>query len=115
MIIRKEKREVITIEGLKGGEGSVIKNTIATSEQTFDHTKMYANLTLKKDCGIGYHNHIDETEIILINSGIASYNEDGKEYKVYPGDVLVLEDSHYHSIKNESEEELIITALVIKK
>lgn len=115
MIIKKDERDVSVVENLKGGEGSVIKNIIATSEQTLDHAKMYANLTLKTGCGIGYHNHIDETEIILINSGIASYNDDGNESEAYPGDVLICEDGHFHSIKNTKQEDLVITALVIKK
>ena len=115
MIIKKEERDIITVESLKGGEGTVIKNTIASSEKMYNHVKMYANLTLKKGCGIGYHNHVDETEIILINKGIASYNDDGKQFNAYPEDVLICEDGHFHSIKNENDEELLITALVIQK
>lgn len=115
MIIRKEEREVKVVENLKGGDGSVIMNTIASSVQTFNHAKMYSNLTFKKGCGIGYHNHEAETEIILINEGVASYNDDGNTTKAYPGDVLICEDGHFHSIKNEEDEELKITALVIYK
>lgn len=115
MIIKKDEREIVTVDGLKGGEGSVIKNTIVTSEQTFNHAKMYANLTLKKNCGIGYHSHEGETEIILINSGVASYNDDGELFNAYPGDVLICKEHHYHSIKNENDEDLVITALVINK
>lgn len=115
MIIKKEEREIKTVDNLKGGVGSVIMNTIATSEQTLNHAKMYSNITLIKGSGIGYHSHENETEIILINEGVASYNDDGNEYKAYPGDVLICEDGHFHSIKNEEDEELKVTALVIYK
>ena len=115
MIIKKDERKMVSVESLKGGDGSVIKTTIADETTTFNHAKMYANLTLKKDCGIGHHNHIDETEVILVNSGVASYNDDGQICEALPGDVLVCEDGHFHSIKNTKDEDLIITALVIKK
>lgn len=115
MIVKKEEREITTFEKFKGGDGSIIVNTIASTKQTYNHAKMYANLTLKKDCGIGYHDHTNETEIIVINKGIASYNDDGNLYKAYPGDVLILEDGHFHSIKNEEDEVLELTALVIYK
>lgn len=115
MIVKKEKREVKSVEALKGGEGVALMNTIATSEQTFNHIKMYSNITLKKNCGIGYHNHVNEIEIILINEGVATYNDDGNVSKVNPGDVLICEDGHFHSIKNEEDDDLKITALVVYK
>lgn len=115
MIIRRQERAVKEVESLRQGTGIAIVNTIATSEQTFDHAKMYANITLRKGCGIGYHSHVGEAEIILVNSGKAIYNDDGKEFEVYPQDVLICEDGHFHSIRNEEDEELNATALVIKK
>lgn len=115
MIIRRQERAVKEVKSLRQGTGVAIIDTIASSEQTFDHAKMYANVTLRKGCGIGYHNHVDETEIIMVNSGKATYNDDGKEFEAYPQDVLICEDGHFHSIRNENDEELIITALVIKK
>lgn len=115
MIIKKEDREVKVVENLKGGEGFVKMNTIVNSDKTFDHAKMYSTLSFKKGCGIGYHNHIDEAEIIIIEKGIASCKDDEKEYKAYPGDIVICEEGHFHSIRNDEDEELVVNALVIKK
>lgn len=115
MIIKKSLRKLTEAFNLKGGEGSVEIVEIACPSQTFDHTKMYSNLTLKKGSSLGYHNHINETEIILINSGVATYKDDENEYLAYEGDVLICEEGHYHSIKNDNDQLLKITALIIKK
>ena len=115
MIIKKDERETKVVEGLRGGQGSAVIKTIATTPQTLNHAKMYANITLKKNCGIGYHQHIDEMEVIMINEGKALYNDDGKESIVEAGDVLICEDGHFHSITNKEDEDLIATALVITK
>ncbi|MDO4940549.1 MAG: cupin domain-containing protein [Erysipelotrichaceae bacterium] len=115
MIIRKQERTVKEVEALKQGTGTSILTTIAEGEQLFNHVKMYTNIILKKDCGLGYHNHVDEMEVILINKGQAVYNSDGVESNAFPGDVLICEDGHYHSIKNVEDDELLLTALIIKK
>ena len=115
MIIRNDERQVKVVEALREGPGQAEIKTIATSEDTLDHAKMYANITLKKGSGIGYHQHVGEAEIIMIDSGTALYNDDGNKTQLYEGDVTVCEDGHFHSITNMNDEDLTITALVIKK
>ena len=115
MIIRKEERNSEIKSNLKGGEGNLNFTYICSKEQTFNKIKMFATATLKKNDSIGYHTHIGEKEIMLVNKGQGLYNDDGVETIVNPGDVLICEEGHYHSITNINDDELETIAMIIEK
>ena len=115
MIRKFNERENTIKENLKGGNGLVNFKQIATGEDFYKKIKTYATLTFKPGDGIGYHTHINEQEIILINKGEALYNDDGNETTLHIGDVAVCYENHYHSITNASDSELEIIALIIEK
>lgn len=115
MIIRKEERTKRSKENLLDGPGTVYFEDIADNSEMYDKTNMYSVITLKKDCGIGYHCHIDEEEVMLIIEGKAAYNDDGKECEVSEGDVCICKDGHYHSITNVSQKEVKVVAIKLKK
>ena len=72
-------------------------------------------MLLKENCGIGYHEHEGEEEIFVINEGRAIYNDDGNEYEVGVGDVMICEDGHGHGISNPFKEDCRLTALIVLK
>ena len=76
---------------------------------------MYSVLSFEKECGLGYHSHIDEQEVIFIKKGKAEYNDDGNICELNEGDVAICLEGHSHSICNKSDETLQIVALVILK
>ena len=51
----------------------------------------------------------------MINAGRAIYNDDGTEYEVGAGDVMICEDGHGHAIRNVTEEDCEFTALIVLK
>lgn len=115
MIKRFDERENTIKENLKGGNGSVNFKQIASGEDFFNKIKTYATLTIKPGDGIGYHTHVGEQEIMLINKGEGLYKDDGVESTLHVGDVTVCYENHYHSITNVSNSDLEIIALIIEK
>ena len=115
MIKRYNERETSIKENLKGGEGSVGFRQIGGGDDFYNKIKMYSTLTLKPGDSIGYHTHVGEQEIMLINKGEGLYKDDGVESTVYEGDVTVCYENHYHGITNVSKDNLELIAMVIEK
>ena len=90
---RKEHERIIDVKkNFKDGPGEVNFKTIASTEELFNKIKMYSVLSFKKDCGIGYHSHQNEKEVILVLNGKAKYNDNGIETEIVEGDVPVFSD-----------------------
>jgi quercetin dioxygenase-like cupin family protein len=113
MLIKSSDRETKTRIAMRDGPGSVLIKDICSKEELYEKNRLFAQMTLKKGCGIGYHEHSGEKEIFLINSGKAVYNDDGNEIVVNAGDVLICEDGHGHAITNISEEDCELVALIV--
>ena len=115
MIRKLNEREDSRKENLKDGVGYIDFKQIATSEELFNKIKMYSTLTINPGSSIGYHSHVGEEEIMLINKGSGLYNDDGKESVVEQGDVTICFENHYHSITNNTNEDLQIVAIILTK
>ena len=115
MIKRLNERENGVKEKLKDGIGYVDFKTIAGGEEVFNKIKMFSTLTIKPGNSIGYHTHVGEQEVMLINKGSGLYKDDGNESIVNPGDVTVCFENHYHGITNNTNEDLELIAMVIEK
>ena len=115
MIIRKQDRSSKTRVAMREGPGEVFITDICAKEDIYEKGRTYAQMLLRKNCGIGVHTHEGEKEIFLINKGKAIYNDDGKEYEVKQGDVTICEDGHSHGITNVFDEDCELIALIVLK
>jgi quercetin dioxygenase-like cupin family protein len=115
MLIRNSDRETKTRVAMREGPGSVLIKDVCAKEDLYEKSRLFAQMVLKKNCGIGYHEHSGEKEIFLINKGKAIYNDDGNELEVCAGDVLICEDGHGHAITNLNDEDCEFTALIVLK
>ncbi|MBQ1482998.1 MAG: cupin domain-containing protein [Erysipelotrichaceae bacterium] len=115
MIINKADRSFKTRVAMREGPGEVFIRDICSKEDIYEKGRTYAQMLLKKNCGIGVHKHEGEKEIFVINKGRAVYNDDGIESEVKEGDVMICEDGHSHGITNIFDEECEFTALIILK
>ena len=113
MIIRKEERNVKVREAMREGPGVVTITDVCSKEDLYEKGRLFSEMLLKQNCGIGYHTHENETEIFVVNRGKAIYNDDGKEYEVSEGDVMICQDGHGHGVRNVEEEDCQITALIV--
>ena len=112
MVRKASERSVTVNENMRGGPGSVELVEIATKSEMYSKARLYTTIILKPGCGIGYHVHHDESEIFLIISGTAAYNDDGVECILGPGDVSIVTSGHGHSITNKGTEDVKLIALI---
>ena len=115
MLIKNTNRTVKTREAMREGPGSVLIKDVCSKEDLYEKGRLYAQMTLKQNCGVGYHQHENEKEIFVILKGQAIYNDDGHEYIVREGDVTICEDGHSHAITNVEAEDCEVMALIILK
>jgi len=100
-------------ENMRGGNGQVILEHVLGKEELGEKGKLYARVTLKKGCSIGYHEHHNESETYFILSGQGVYHDDGQERIVRAGDVTYTPDGHGHGMTNENDEDLVVMALIL--
>ena len=67
-------------EKLFDGPGFIKQDLFATKEEMFNHVRLFSKMTLEPNCGIGVHEHTNETEIYYVISGKAQYYDDDKTY-----------------------------------
>lgn len=111
MIIEKKNMTVDEVVSLRGGSGSVIKQTIAPAEPSV-HLRLLAKFTLKKGCSIGEHSHTGEVEYYYILSGEGIVTEADGEKTVREGDVVITGWGQSHAIRNEKDEDLVFVAVI---
>ena len=78
-----------------------------------DKVGMFAEITLKPGCSLGYHVHSDNAEAYYILSGEGEYDDNGEIRTVKPGDVTYTSDGKGHSLENKSQNDLVFIALII--
>ena len=91
------KAEIKTVEGLRGGKGKLEMHHILKPEELNGHGRMYALVKMEPHSSIGVHDHIDH---------------DGSRIPVGPDDVCIIECGQHHGFENDSDEELVMMALV---
>lgn len=111
----KLERTKKIIEKRFGGKGHLISDSILTQDEMSGGCRMYSEITLEKDCSLGYHPHNGETETYFILEGRGLYNDNGREYEVSAGDVLFCDDGEGHALENIGESDLKFVALILEK
>ena len=100
-------------ENMRGGDGIVEITNFVSKEELNDKGRLFANITLKPNCGIGYHVHEGESELFYLFKGEAIYNDNGTEYPVSAGDVMICPPGTGHGIKNVGCETAELCAVII--
>jgi quercetin dioxygenase-like cupin family protein len=112
MIRKAEDCTVAVNQSMRGGPGSVVMTELAKEDEMYSKVRMFSRVLLKPGCGIGYHTHQGESEIITMLTGTAVYNDDGTEHVVTAGDVMIAESGHGHGISNDGTEDVEFIALI---
>lgn len=113
MIRKANELKTVINEAMKGGPGQVKQIPFASSEELFNHIRVFSKMTLEPNCGIGEHGHQNEAEVYYIIKGEAVYTDDDKEYIVKEGDVTICESGHKHSITNKSSDTCEYIAVIV--
>lgn len=103
-------------ENLRGGKGSVTLYPILSPEELMGHGTMYARVVIPPHCSIGWHQHVGNTEPYYIIKGEGVFiDNDQSKTTVHPGDICTIDCGQWHSMENNSEEDLEMIALVINE
>lgn len=100
-------------ENMRGGNGTVEITNFATPEDLNNKGRLFANITLKSGCSIGYHIHETDSELFYLMKGEALYNDNGVECVLSAGDVMVCPAGTGHAIANNGQEDLEICAVIV--
>ncbi|MBR6797333.1 MAG: cupin domain-containing protein [Opitutales bacterium] len=101
-------------KNVAGGNGDTVKKHLLTADELNDKTRMFAEITLKPGCSIGYHEHHGESETYYILSGTGTYNDNGEIRSVAPGDVTFTPSGQGHGLENTGPENLVFIALILR-
>jgi len=102
-----------TRESMRGGDGTVEICHLVNADELYDKGRLFATITLKQGCSIGYHVHELDSEIFHILEGSAQYSDNGNIMTVSKGDVLICKKGEGHSIKNIGKSPVVLTALIV--
>ena len=86
---------VVDKENFMGGTGIAHFEHIMSAQEMHGMNRVYAKVTLKKGCSVGYHVHNERT--LYLKPGEHYFTPSGKG----------------HSILNEQDEDLVFMALII--
>ena len=100
-------------ENMRGGNGTVEITNFATPAELNDKGRLFANITLKPGCGIGYHVHETDSELFYVMKGEALYNDNGTESTVSAGDVMLCPAGTGHAVSNNGEEDVELCAVIV--
>ena len=98
---------------MRDGNGTVELTSFATPEELNNKGRLFANITLKPGCSIGYHVHENESELFYLMKGEALYNDNGVERTLSVGDVMICPAGTGHSIANNGQENLELCAVIV--
>lgn len=116
MIRRADECGVEYREHMRDGEGTVeITNFITGPEELNDKGRLFAKITLKPGCSIGWHIHEKDSELFYIMKGTAEYNDNGETITVTAGDITICPAGTGHGIANHTDETVELTAVILYK
>lgn len=114
MIRKKQECKVEYREHMRDGNGTVeITDFIEGPSELNDKGRLFAKITLKSGCSIGYHVHEKDSEIFYILKGTAQYNDNGEVRTVEAGDVTFCPAGTGHGIANNSDETVELIAVIV--
>ena len=100
-------------ENMRGGNGTVEITNFVTPAELNDKGRMFANITLKPGCGIGFHVHEGESELFYLMKGEVLYNDNGVEQVLSAGDVMICPAGTGHAIACKGEETAEVCAVIV--
>lgn len=100
-------------ENMRGGNGTVEITNFASPEELYEKGRLFANITLKPGCSIGFHVHEKDSELFYLMKGEVLYNDNGVEYTLSAGDVMLCPAGTGHAVANNSEENAEICAVIV--
>ncbi len=114
-MIRKNSEYKIDLkEKMFDGKGTIKLEHLWSGDEIQANNRVVARLTIQPQESIGFHEHVDEEEIIYIISGQGETSDNGEIVIVNPGDSTMTPAGKKHSMKCISKEPLVILIIISK-
>ena len=114
MIRKREEMSIITKASPFGGTGDItVRDILENPEEMYQKGRVFCHTTVHAGSGIGYHVHQGESETYYILSGHGTFNDNGVEREIGPGDVLFTGDKTGHGIEATAGENIEMIALIL--
>ena len=114
MIRTKDELGTEYREHMRDGKGTVeITNFIQGDDELCGKGRLFAKISLKSGCSIGFHVHEKDSELFYILKGTAEYNDNGILRSVTAGDVTICPAGTGHGIENKGDETVELVAVIV--
>ena len=113
MIKRNGEYKVDLRKEMRGGKGEVtVEHLWAPKDELKANTRLFARLTLKPGCSIGFHTHDQEEEVFYLVQGTAEADDNGEKVELRAGDTILTGGGDGHAIGNIGDIDLVIMAVI---
>lgn len=113
MIKRANEYKSYDLPNFLNGKGTLTMLDILQPDDMKPNGRKYALVTIPAGASLGYHVHKGDAETYYVLSGRGLYNENGTPVEVSAGDMTYCPDGEGHGIENNSDEPLIMLALIL--
>ena len=98
---------------MRGGEGTVVVETLLTPDEMYQKGRLFARITLQPGCSIGTHLHDGEMESFYVARGTAELDDNGVLVPISAGDTTLTPSGQRHSVRNTGDEPVELIALIL--
>lgn len=113
MVIKVEDMKKDIVPNMRGGKGQVEILHLVDRNLLANEARLFAKLTLKPGTSIGVHKHENEFEIFFVLSGEGIFYDNDQPVQIKAGDVCLTRSGETHSVENNSNEDLVLLAVII--
>jgi len=113
MYTKKADQEVMIRSEVQKGKGDISFRHFLKEGDVAGAGRLFAVTTIQPGDSIGNHPHTGECEAYYIVKGTAKIIDNGEEYTLEAGDVMLCKDGDAHGIENIGDEPLEFIALIL--
>lgn len=114
MIRKADEWRIRKVENPMGGHGTVyFHDWLIPEEEVPGHGRVISKVVITPGAAIGIHTHQGEWEAYYVLSGEGIVTEYGQDFPLCVGDVHLCKNGETHGIRNETEEDLVLNALIL--
>ena len=92
-----------------------IKKRVFLRNGDVAHVTQFAQSRFEPGQSAPSHSHVDMVEVFLVTSGTATAVVDGKTVVLPPGSCLVLHPGEEHELRNDYDDDLVLTYFGIRQ
>lgn len=113
MYIQNEKHTTDVRVNMRGGDGQVVFQNLASPQELPAKSRFMGKGLLEPGCSIGFHIHEGESEVYYILSGCPKINDNGSWIDAKPGDTVITYSGTSHAMKNDTDQPVTFIATII--